>query len=654
MTSIPKLSSLLRQTTIEDPVQVLEAANAALKQSKNDLEAQHAKVVALLKLDRYGDAVEAIESADARLKQKAGLDYAYALYKSGKPSQAVEVARKGSGRGSRHVEAQACYQAEDFARAAQLYQQLANRLDGDSEADLRINSGAIDAQLEWAGRRDYVTRRKVEREDMDAFETAYNAACACIARGELKQAEMLLKRSHGLCSSLEDMTSEEKETELLPIRIQLIYVQSRLGKDDEAVQLAHNLDVDSLADAGIKHIAKINALAIDAQSTNPFLKERIMGMEMESQGPDRFFRFQSSILRENRLAADLLALKYSGTFDSTASRIAKETAPNLDPLCNTLSVANAAACARSHTGKEALKLIVPLLEKRPNDVGLLLTIVQLHVQTGRTDAAINTLAAFLSRTEQSGNLGVRFAPGLVGVMVSLFASQHRSSRAQDELASSATYWCQQPEQDRTSTGVQQLLRSAAHNLVESPNPEHRSLASSIFQDLRSRDPNDRHALAGLIASDPVSNTSSTTSLTPISRLTAKIDAAALETAGIAQPPVSADASASTTRKRPAAADDPTPTKHRKPRPSRLPKDYDPAKKPDPERWLPLRDRSTYRPKGKKGKAKANLLSQGAAPAGEGDTSRPLTPSSNVVGQTKPSGQGGGGGGKGRKGGKGKR
>lgn len=46
------------------------------------------------------------------------------------------------------------------------------------------------------------------------------------------------------------------------------------------------------------------------------------------------------------------------------------------------------------------------------------------------------------------------------------------------------------------------------------------------------------------------------------------------------------------------------------RKSRLPKDYEQGKAPDPERWLPLRDRSTYRPKGKKGRAKAALTQGG--------------------------------------------
>lgn len=46
------------------------------------------------------------------------------------------------------------------------------------------------------------------------------------------------------------------------------------------------------------------------------------------------------------------------------------------------------------------------------------------------------------------------------------------------------------------------------------------------------------------------------------------------------------------------------------RKSRLPKKDEQGKAPDPERWLPLRDRSTYKPKGKKGRAKAALTQGG--------------------------------------------
>ena len=62
---------------------------------------------------------------------------------------------------------------------------------------LHINMGATDAQLEWKRLGYLVRKKKPGREDLEAFETAYNAACGCIARGEFRQAGVLLKRSSG-------------------------------------------------------------------------------------------------------------------------------------------------------------------------------------------------------------------------------------------------------------------------------------------------------------------------------------------------------------------------------------------------------------------------------------------------------------------------
>ena len=72
------------------------------------------------------------------------------------------------------------------------------------ENDIRINSGATDAQLEWMRRGDLVLKKKAVREDLEAFETTYNAACASIARGELEQGGILLKRAKGGCCGFEE------------------------------------------------------------------------------------------------------------------------------------------------------------------------------------------------------------------------------------------------------------------------------------------------------------------------------------------------------------------------------------------------------------------------------------------------------------------
>jgi signal recognition particle subunit SRP72 len=281
-----------------------------------------------------------------------------------------------------------------------------------------------------------------------------------------------------------------------------------------------------------------------------------------------------------------------------------------------------------------LKNVLPLLEKRPKDVGLILTIVQLYVQTNNLSSATTLLENFVARLEQSGessDLDVRHAPGLVGTLVSLYNKQTRREPARTALAAAATHWRSKTE--HRPSGVTHLLKAAGSALSESHDPSHQNLARDIFQDLHDQDPSDRYSAAGLLAASPA--TAESSSLQSIDSLISGIDVEALENAGIAQPPVDPSAAA-TTRKRP-AEEQPKPKKHKKLCASKMPKDYDPNRTPDPERWLPLRDRSSYKPKGgKKGKAKQAMFAQGAV----SEDSRPATPGAEVVkGKQQQSGGG---------------
>ena len=103
-----KLSSLLQHASIDDHDELLQSANAALAKSKSDVQAQHAKVVALVKLDRYDDCLRVFEEGGDALKKRAALEYAYALYKTGQLDAAIEIVSKiTNSRGARHLEAQA-------------------------------------------------------------------------------------------------------------------------------------------------------------------------------------------------------------------------------------------------------------------------------------------------------------------------------------------------------------------------------------------------------------------------------------------------------------------------------------------------------------------------------------------------------------------
>jgi signal recognition particle subunit SRP72 len=243
------LSALLSSTSIEDHEEVLKATNAILKTSKGDQNALYTRVIALLKLDRYEDALRALDSGGDKLAERCQFEKAYALYKTGQLEEArrIFMSTSSPNRGIRHVAAQVAYRAEQFEQAGLIYQELSGQGAAieDEENDLRINTLAVDVQLEWQGNGDKVapSRKKPVREDMEAFETAYNAACGSIARGELAQGSVLLKRARDLCESLDELTDDEKRAEILPIMVQQAYVFAKLGKLSEAETIQNMIDI---------------------------------------------------------------------------------------------------------------------------------------------------------------------------------------------------------------------------------------------------------------------------------------------------------------------------------------------------------------------------------------------------------------------------
>jgi signal recognition particle subunit SRP72 len=356
---------------------------------------------------------------------------------------------------------------------------------------------------------------------------------------------------------------------------------------------------------------------------------------------DQHFSFQSNILRQDEYVISLLSQKVAGVASSTEKVISASPAPSLAPAVNMAAVLNAAAHARNaETEKAALKEIVPLLEKRPNDVGLILTIAHLYIITNNYAAATHLLESFFKRLEQSGSasdLDVRFAPGLIASLVSLYAQQGRPGSAKAELAKAAEYW-RKPHKSKTEAPSKALMVAAGTALLDTHNPENVATAGEIFKSLYDQDNEDRAAVAGLVAAYSITDPSSIPAdllsyLPEASRLIQDMDAAALENAGV---PLGNTSTNIITRKR-SAPTKPVHARTKRLRKARMPKEFVEGKKMDPERWLPMRDRSYYRPKGRKGKKRAEGLTQGGAVAEE--KSAPVQEKKKDAGKGKKKGKG---------------
>ena len=329
---------------------------------------------------------------------------------------------------------------------------------------------------------------------------------------------------------------------------------------------------------------------------------------------DKLFQYQTSILQESELALDLMINKPSVVLRSTAQGMVDHL-PSTSAHINKLSVLNTAAQAQNELGKMGLKRILPLIEKRPLDIGLVMVVVHLYLLTGNKGSAVTVVDSLLKRLEESTeekDQDVRFAPGLVAAAVSLYSLDDRKSQVKSELAKAARYWRYK------SKPPPNMLQACGRSLLQSGDKKAQLDARDIFDKLYEQEPDDKRVIAGYVAArseDPSTCVQQSDKITAVERLVAGIDVDSLDSAGVPQDPKSSTLNAGQKR---ALDEKPKPAKKRV-RKSRFPKDYDPDKAPDPERWLPLKDRSYYKPKkGKKGKQKAAALTQGGISEKDGE------------------------------------
>lgn len=405
---------------------------------------------------------------------------------------------------------------------------------------------------------------------------------------------------------------------------------------------------NSIKELSTRYIAQVNSIAASKEHPNAYLSHRLFHSSPKLPVTDQHFSFQSNILRQDEYVISLLSQKVTGVASSTEKVISATPAPTLVPAVNMAAVLNAAAHARNaDTEKAALKEIIPLLEKRPTDVGLILSITHLYVITNNYAAATHLLESFFKRLEQSGSasdLDVRFAPGLIAALVSLYAQQGRPGSSKTELAKAAEYW-RKPHKSKTEAPSKSLMVAAGTALLDTHDTGNVNAAGKIFKSLYEQDKEDRAAIAGLVAAlsitEPASIPDDLLSYLPeASRLVSDIDAAELEKAGVPTGSLANTSNTADARKRSLTPTQAAPSKAKRLRKARVPKEFVEGKKVDPERWLPMRDRSYYRAKGRKGKKRQEGLTQGGVVAEEKGTPAAQVKAGVDKGKNKKKGKGG--------------
>lgn len=310
----------------------------------------------------------------------------------------------------------------------------------------------------------------------------------------------------------------------------------------------------------------------------------------------KFFSSQKSTIAMNELLLSLYQKKFAACRDSTRQLLKSQ--PENDALYLILA-------ATMHNQKKTAKALEELKEYalvRPDSVAIQFAIVQLELMNGQDyTAAIESLTRFLKTLPEKE----QHRPGYVALLVWLYDQAGQSEKGVDLLGESSAIWAKNNKSSGSTTTLPLALlkQTAAFKLRSHRYKE----AAKDYEELVRADPSDPASIAGLIMAysefEPTLAEKYGASLPEMKNVMA-LDVEALEKVvpGLKREYVSTEnASASAGaggRRGPTSGSRPRRTGARKIRKRKplLPKGFDAtqAGTPDPERWLPKRDRAAAR------------------------------------------------------------
>ncbi|CAJ0585607.1 unnamed protein product, partial [Mesorhabditis spiculigera] len=246
------LNDIQRADQTEDYDVALKAANRMIRKYPNEVVANKCKVIALIRLQQFDDALALIKKTPEQTMGEISFEKAYALYRLNDNNGALEALNGCKEKSSRikDLKAQILYRLEKFQEAFEIYQELMRDHSDQNDEERRANLLAVQAQLEALGKKQTVSVKGLE-----TYEQFYNAACQEIECEAFDAALKHLDKAYevGRATLLEQGSEEEEiEDELANILVNKAFVLQKLGNATEALALYKKVQDMSPSDISVK------------------------------------------------------------------------------------------------------------------------------------------------------------------------------------------------------------------------------------------------------------------------------------------------------------------------------------------------------------------------------------------------------------------
>ncbi|PKI78348.1 signal recognition particle subunit SRP72 [Punica granatum] len=580
--------------------QAVRVADQVLGIAPGDEDAIRCKVVALIKSDSIEDALSAIQSA-----KNFPVDFsfykAYCLYRQNKLDDALDCLKSQERSTSTMLlESQILYRLGKMDACADIYQNLLKS---------KVESSEINAvaSLVAAGRASEVqgTLDSLRVKATSSFELAYNTACSLIEREKYSDAEQLLLSARRIGQETlldENLEPDEVEIELAPIAVQLAYVQQLFGRTQEANKAYTGIIQRNLADESSLAIAVNNLISLKgSKDVNDGLRKLDRLKDKDAQSFKLSRTVDLKLLRKQREAIytnRVLLLLHANKMDQARELVA--ALPDMFPDSVMPVLLQAAVLVRENKAGKAEELLGQFAEKFPDKSKVaLLARAQVAAAAGHPLVAAESLSKIPE---------IQHMPGTVSTIVALKERAGDIDGASAVLDSAIKWWSDAMTEDNK---IGLLMQEAASFKVRHGRQEE---AARLFEELV-KSHGSVEAIVGLVTTvarvDIEKAEAYAKKLKPLPGLKG-VDVNSLEkTSGAKQDESYPRVGMGEVHEESKSKEKAKKKRKRKPR---YPKGFDlanPGPPPDPERWLPKRERSSYRPKRKDKRAAQVRGSQGA-------------------------------------------
>mmetsp|Transcript_20809 Transcript_20809/g.58628 ORF Transcript_20809/g.58628 Transcript_20809/m.58628 type:complete len:665 (+) Transcript_20809:65-2059(+) len=580
------------------------------------------RVFALLSLSRWADALQICDKNPAD-QEALAFERAYCLYRLNRFQEALDALARGEqvpeeqDRRTR-LEAQIRYRMGDYQACADMYEKLYRE---DTE-DTGLLVNAVASCVSGDKPREALRMLNAEESLLDSsYELCFNLACAQIDEGKLAEAEVRLEKAKELCVEelvqAEDLAEEdaallEDHEELAAIRVQQACVLQRRGATEEASELYNRVlrqrtGQSREVDVTVLAVACNNVVALRSEGKSLFDSLKRINVASKESLEHKLTRKQTIEIAINKCL--LLLQAHRGEEARREIQRLKDSFPGHPRV----AVVQAAAAFAEKKTKVCEEVLQAYLAEHPGSEEVLLAVAQLHAQQHRLDRAVEALTQLpLERRAQ---------PRTAEAIAALHRQQKSPEKAAACLREAIDYWAGRDGEADEET-LASVLRIAARLAMQLKD---KAFAAEVFQLYLERiDGSDVDALCGLVqalaSTDPEKAEQYAQRLrvpsyahldpeeleaVPIPKIGPQLKKKGEKDEGEEKDAEEADGKDKAKAKRP---------RKRKPR---FPKGFDPENPgppPDPERWLPKRERAEFKKRMRK--RDKNLLRgpQGMMPA----------------------------------------